>query len=248
MPIHDWTRADAGLFHSFHQDWTIELCRTLNRGLLPPGFNALADQVTGPIEPDVVTLRNRKPNPHDTRPSGAIALLEAPPKARFIEETVNKERYSRKANVVKITHWTGEVVAVIEVVSPGNKSSQNGLDTFVRKAAALIRQGIHLLVIDLFPPTVRDPHGIHRAIWGYLTDSTFEPPADKPLTVAAYQAVLTTKAFIEPLAVGDELPEMPIFLTDEMYILAPLDSTYRTSWAAFPDDYKELVEPVATPQ
>ena len=30
MPVHDWTRVDAGLFHHFHQDWTIELCRSLN--------------------------------------------------------------------------------------------------------------------------------------------------------------------------------------------------------------------------
>ena len=42
MPIHDWTRVDAGLFHDFHQDWTIELRRSLNAGRLPPGFVALA--------------------------------------------------------------------------------------------------------------------------------------------------------------------------------------------------------------
>ena len=25
MPIHDWTRVDAGLFHAFHQGWIIRL-------------------------------------------------------------------------------------------------------------------------------------------------------------------------------------------------------------------------------
>ncbi len=35
MPIHDWTRVPAGLFHHFHQDWSIEIARTLNRGRLP---------------------------------------------------------------------------------------------------------------------------------------------------------------------------------------------------------------------
>jgi len=38
MPIHDWSRVDAGLFHDFHQAWTIELRKALNRGLLPPGY------------------------------------------------------------------------------------------------------------------------------------------------------------------------------------------------------------------
>ena len=30
MPIHDWARVDAGLFHAFHQNWIIKLCDTLN--------------------------------------------------------------------------------------------------------------------------------------------------------------------------------------------------------------------------
>ena len=44
MPMHDWTRVDAGTYHHFHQDWTIELSRQLNRGILPQGFSAMADQ------------------------------------------------------------------------------------------------------------------------------------------------------------------------------------------------------------
>ena len=43
MPIHEWTRVDAGLFHDFHQDWMVEFCRSLNAGRLPPGYVALAE-------------------------------------------------------------------------------------------------------------------------------------------------------------------------------------------------------------
>ncbi len=35
----------------------------------------------------------------------------------------------------------------------------------IEKAADILNQGVHLLVVDLFPPTPRDPHGIHKAIW-----------------------------------------------------------------------------------
>jgi hypothetical protein len=38
MPIHDWTRVPAGLFHHFQQDWSIEITRELNRGRLPPSL------------------------------------------------------------------------------------------------------------------------------------------------------------------------------------------------------------------
>jgi hypothetical protein len=42
--------------------------------------------------------------------------------------------------------------------------------------------------------------------------------------------------------VGDKLPALPIFLTEDEYILAPLDETYQASWAAFPADFKGLLE------
>ena len=35
MPIHDWTRVDAGIFHAFHLSWIAEIARVLNRGQLP---------------------------------------------------------------------------------------------------------------------------------------------------------------------------------------------------------------------
>jgi hypothetical protein len=242
MPIHDWTRVDAGLFHDFHQDWTIELRRSLNAGRLPPGYVALADQQTGGLIPDVLTL-NRRPKELETRePAGGLAVATAPPQARFVVEA-EADAYARRATRLRIQHRHGEVVAVIEIVSPGNKSSRNALRAFVRKAADLIWQGIHLLVVDLFPPSERDPQGIHKAIWDEIEDHPFELPADKPLTVAAYRAVPTKTAYVEPVAVGDALPGLPIFLTEDAYIPAPLEETYRASWAAFPADFKGPLEP-----
>lgn len=244
MPIHDWTRVDAGLFHDFHQDWTIELRRSLNAGRLPAGYVALADQHTsGPI-PDVLTL-NRRPRANgQPEPVGGLAVATAPPQARFVMEA-EEDSYARRANRIRIQHRHGEVVAIIEIVSPGNKSSRNALQAFVRKAADLIRQGIHLLVVDLFPPSERDPQGIHKAIWDEIVDNPFELPPDKQLTVVAYRAALTRTAYVEPVAVGDDLPGLPIFLTDDEYIPAPLEETYRVSWTVFPADFKELLEPPA---
>ncbi len=44
VAIHDWSQIDHGIFHDFHQAWTIEIRKALNGGLLPPGFFALAEQ------------------------------------------------------------------------------------------------------------------------------------------------------------------------------------------------------------
>jgi hypothetical protein len=245
MPIHDWTRVDAGLFHHFHQDWTIELCRGLNAGRLPAGYVALTDQQTGGPIPDVLTL-NRTPTlagkRKDIKDDGSVAVA-APPQARFVVD-LEEDTYARRANRIRIHHRHGDVVAVIEIVSPGNKSSHHALRAFVRKASDLIWQGIHLLVVDLFPPSERDPQGIAQAIMGEIGDRPFELPADKRLTVSAYRAIPTKAAFVDPIAVGDELPAAPLFLTDEGdHIAAPLEETYQASWAVFPAELKELLEP-----
>ena len=42
MPIHDWTKVDAGIFHHFHHAWIDEIQRVLNHGLLPDEYYALA--------------------------------------------------------------------------------------------------------------------------------------------------------------------------------------------------------------
>ena len=241
MPIHDWTRVRSNRFHDFHQRWTISISNALNAGRLPPGYFAMVDQRTGGPEPDVVTLEL----PHSNPPAapGGLTLLAALPKARFITRT-DSASYARKANRIAVYHPDGDVVAVIEIVSPGNKDSKNALRAFVRKATALLRAGIHLLIVDLFPPGERDPQGIHKAIWDRLLDEPFTLPTDKPLTLVAYAVGTETVAYIEPVAVSDALPDMPVFLTGDSYILCPLEETYRTAWEQFPPPLRGPLESI----
>ena len=239
MPIHDWSRIDHGVFHYFHQAWTIEISYALNGGLLPPEFFAMAEQaVSGPI-PDVVTLQ-RLPQESPAGSGGAILLADCPPQARFVG-FVDDNVYAGRANRIVIKHEMGTVVAVIEIVSPGNKSSRHALRSFVDKAHELLHRGIHMLVVDLIPPSPRDPQGIHDAIWTPLSDEPFELPADKPLTVAAYVAGMPKTTYVEPVAVGDPLPSLPLFLDPDSYVPAPLESTYQTTWEKCPAVMRERV-------
>lgn len=242
MPIHDWTRVDAGTFHHFHQRWAAALSDALNAGGLPPDYFALLEQhASGPI-PDVLTLRLRDLGNEIEADQGGVAVAKAAPRTRFITH-VEEEIYSRKADRVTIRHRLGRVIAVIEIVSPGNKSSRDALRAFVEKATDLLREGVHLLIIDLFPPTRRDPQGIHKAIWDELKDEPFELPLDKPLTLAAYSAGDLKTAYVEPVAVGDVLPDMPLFLDPEAHVLAPLEATYQTTWNSCPAILKGLLTP-----
>ncbi len=239
MPVHDWRRVRANRFHAFHQAWTTHLASALNGGGLPPGYFALPEQIAGGPEPDVVALE-LAPAPGSGPPTGQ-RLLTAPPKARLVART-EVDRYARKANRITIRHPDGDVVAVIEIVSPGNKDVRDAIRAFARKAVAFLKAGVHLFIVDLFPPGPRDPQGIHKVIWDRLRDEPFLLPPDKPLTLAAYSAGLEIVAYVEPVAVGDPLPDMPLFLTAEGYVLCPLEATYRTTWDQYPAVLKGALE------
>ena len=101
---------------------------------------------------------------------------------------------------------------------------------------------MNLLIIDLFPPSSRDPEGIHKVIWDQVADEPFALPKDMPLTLAAYSAGYPTTAYIEPVAVGDSLPDMALFLTPDHYVPTPLEETYRAAWAVFPRALKPELE------
>ena len=58
MPMHDWSRIPAGLFHDFHQTWSIQIKLALNAGILPKGLSALVEQRSGPRESDVLAIES----------------------------------------------------------------------------------------------------------------------------------------------------------------------------------------------
>jgi hypothetical protein len=243
MGIHDWTRVDDVVFHDFHGSWISEIRTVLNTGLLPDDYYALAEQSAGPIGPDVLTLERREiDDPPPGNGAGGKAVAVAPPRVKLIFHG-ERDFYLRKQRRLVIRHKSGDrLVAVLEIVSPGNKSSQRELRRLVDKAVEIMRQSIHLVVVDLFPPTRRDPSGIHGAIWSELGEGDYQMPRDKPLTLAAYAVAQEITAYVEPLAVGDPLIDMPLFLTDKEYVDVPLQQTYGEAWQGVPRHLRQLLE------
>jgi hypothetical protein len=152
------------------------------------------------------------------------------------------ERYAQTTNRIAIHHELGNVVPVIEIVSPGNKSSGKAITSFRDKVTDLIARGVNLLVVDRFPPGPRDPQGIHKVIWDEFGEVPFELPPDKPLTLAAYQTQPERTAYVEPVAVGDPLPDMPLFLDYDFYVNVSLEATYQTTWNLLPKEVRALVQ------
>ena len=100
-----------------------------------------------------------------------------------------------------------------------------------------------MLIVDPFPPGPRNPNGIHAAIWEQVQDNSFQPPADQPLTLVAYECDLTTRAYIEPFAVGQALPDMPLFLEPNGCVMVSLEATYETAFAVLPRRWQIVLAP-----
>jgi hypothetical protein len=174
--------------------------------------------------------------------SGGLAVATAPPHTR-LTAFAEMSDYVLKRRTIVIRHASGDrIIALLEIVSPGNKSSRHALRFFVEKAVEALYRGFHLMIVDLFPPSSRDPDGIHGAIWSELSDDAFALPPGEPLTLAAYSAGPEKRAYVEPTAVGKTLIDMPLFLDPDHYVNVPLETTYQAAFRGVPRRWKDVLE------
>lgn len=243
MPMHDWTKVEARIFHAIHHQWIAALSAALNGGLLPEDYYALPEQVAAGFGPDVLALQDQRRQPMGVNGGGACrsTALQARPRTRIMAET-EVEFYRRKKSAIAVRHVSGDrIVAMVEIVSPGNKANRHAFQAFIDKACELLEYRIHLLIVDPFPPGPRDPNGVHGAIWQEVGDDSFAVPGDKPLTLAAYECGLTTRAYVELIGVGDALPETPLFLEPEGCVKVPLEATYQTAFTELPRKWQRVL-------
>lgn len=213
MPVHDWRRVDASVFHDFHNAWITELRNALNRSLLPSGYYALGEQHAGQHVTEVLTLRSSAPT-HYLPPPRTLAIRQ-----------VSGHR----------------LVALVEIVSPSNKDRPDHVAEFVNKATSALELGIHVLLVDLFPPGPSDPHGMHGAVWGALDHAPHDLPVNGPLILVSYSAVPQPEAYLEYLAVGGALLDMPLFLRPDCYINVPLEATYQAAFRGVPEYWRDVL-------
>lgn len=246
MPVHDWTRVDAGIFHDFHTVWVGQLRTALNEGLLPEGYYALAEQHAGSSIADVLTL-HATPAAGDPPPSlpvtGGTLVAEAPPRVQR-KQTVEPAGLARRRSLA-IRHISGHrLIALVEIVSAANKDRPQHVDEFAAKAVSALDAGVHLLLFDLFPPGRHDSGGMHGVIRQRLDDSeeTYDLPAQEPLTAASYAAGPRVEIYLEHFAVGSPLPEMPLFLSPDRYVNVPVEPTYQAAYRGLPAFWRRILE------
>jgi hypothetical protein len=248
MPVHDWTRVTAGEFHDFHGTWIFALRRRLNKTLLPEGFYAMSDQHAAENAPDVLTLQrdqrqggvdNEAPEPLGWRhnSAGGVAVADVPPQlGRAIDLASSQQGYAQRRLTVR--HVNGDqIIAVIEIVSPGNQDRPASRRRFREKVASLIDAGVHVTVINVFGPrpTAAAPLAVQC-----LHEVGIELPEHDgggPLVQLAVDAV-GHKAWLGGTRTGSELPDLPLFLDAGWYVPLPLQDSYDEAFDEFPEQLR----------
>lgn len=233
MPLLDHFRAPLHPYHhweSFHSNWATRLADALN-DKLPSEF--IAEEHThagGALEIDVATYEHAPEHPRRANGPPAATLSRAlwtPPAPTRTMPAVFPESFQ-----VRVFSTTSglTLVAVIELVSPGNKDRAEERTAFATKCASYLYQGISLIVMDIV--TVRRAN-LHNAIMRMMNAAPdMDLPADVDLYAVAYRPVQRhERAEIDlwptTLAVGAALPVLPLRLTGDLFVPVDFESTYQ---------------------
>jgi hypothetical protein len=242
MPMHDWTKVKPNIYHMLHGAWLYSIARALNNGVLPSPYYALAEQRVAGIEADVLNLR---PTASETSPPLEHGATK-PAVALLARAKTAPHPPGRRITVRDADH---EVVAVIELVSPGNTKDRENYAAFVGKAADLLWAGVHFLAVNPFRPPRHARGGLHSDIWKMVArrqkgQTLFKLPADRPLLAVSYCAAADeVTAAVQPFAVGKPVPDIPLYLrADEGHVTLPLEATYRDAFPELPRVWREVLE------
>lgn len=215
-------------WEGFHSTWATLIAQRLNDEILPPRFFAEPQVRWGKqAEIDVATFDR------ETGPGGVATVPWSPPHAA--------RQYAvdfASIDAVEVQIMTSEggptLVAAIELVSPANKDRSSHRRAFAVKCASYLQQGIAVVVADIV--TAR-PHNLHDELLQLLQLSEASPEAKAALYAIAYRTTGTTgeagdcmlEVWSERLQLGNDLPTLPLWLSDELAVALDLESSYRSA-------------------
>lgn len=130
---------------------------------------------------------------------------------------------------VQDTERDFKIVAVVELVSPGNKDRPETRRAFAAKCAAYLQHGIGVVTVDIVTSRRFNPH--NELIQLLHLAAPFLMPEDATLYAVAYRParrgdVNQIDLWPVPLAVGGPLPLLPLALRGTRAVLLDLDGTY----------------------
>lgn len=234
MPLRDHFRpplCDFTSWEGLHGGWPMVIVQHLGRTLPARYVAAPRVHLGSQVEVDVATLDQGSSEAGDRQGDerGVVssAWLPAEPTLAVETELADADEYEVR---VYDRQRGRRLVAAVEIISPANKDRPESRVQFVAKCAALLRQRVSVVMIDLV--TVRDFN-----LYGELLEWIGEQdPAigDDPPAIYAVAcrwrprgASCWLETWSRSLAIGEPLPVLPLWLSDELAIPLELEASYE---------------------
>lgn len=232
MPLHDHFHPPLHgprRWEGFHHAWATFIAQQLNEQTLPEGYFAESEISLGPtLEIDVATMELTSGGGGPPAERGGTAVW-SPPKPTFAA-AVDFARLDTYEIRVMQDLGGAELRAAIELVSPANKDREGSRRTFAAKCAGYLQHGIHVVIIDVV--TARSAN-MHRELAEAL-EMKGRPGRWESATglyAVAYRAVTVrnrprVEVWTEALALGRDLPTMPLWLALDLSVPLDLEASY----------------------
>ena len=219
-------------WHAFHNAWATYISSDLNQRL-PEGYFAELNVQFG-IEIDVAAFEEADlGSSYDATPradstsetKGLSAAWTAPAPTQTIPISI----LSDVVEVLVFGREAGPTLAgAIELVSPANKDRPTHRDAFITKCASYLQQGVGLIIVDVVTGRQANLHDELLARLG----SPGIVSLDADLYAVAYRPVsradqTSLDIWQEPLAVGQRLPTLPLWLRGGLAVPVDFDATYE---------------------
>ena len=214
-------------WESFHSQWAGAIAADLNRRL-PKGLVADGPMHLGrEASADVVEREELNGNGHTGAAAtgngdgsnGGVAVAEAVAAVTYAPPATALSMPARFPDEFKVevrdveNHY--RVLAVVELVSKGNKKEADEREQFAARCLSYLGKGVGLVVIDI----VTESHfNLHNELVRVAEhDAKFLMPDDQWIYTTAYRPVSRKKKDLIdlwqwPLAVGEALPAVPLAL------------------------------------
>jgi hypothetical protein len=233
MPLRDHFEPPLSLkrsWESFHSYWATSIAAQLNETLPKRFFAEVHTHLGRQVEADVVEFEGideSEESPETDSGGGLAVAVWAPPVATLTIPAVFPDDIEV---YVRDQLFEANAVAVIELVSPGNKDRPENRIAFSDKCAAYLQRGIGLITVDI----VTDRHfNLHNELISRLgLDSRFSMSEDDSIYTVAYRPIRRVEkneidAWPLTLSVGKQLPELPLALRRFRPIRLDLEAAYE---------------------
>ena len=225
MPLLDHFRPPIShemQWNSFHSAWASFIANSLN-DVVPAEFRVHESlKLGGGIEIDVATVQSP---PGSNWALTSRHSLWQPTPAVSVPAT-----FPDRFEVLVFRQFGGrQLVAAIELISPGNKDSDEAREAFVMKVASYLHEGISVLIVDVVTERRANLHD--EIIRIMRLPEELRLPPEPSLYAASYRPVLREgraeiDIWVNPFAVGNPLPTMPLRLIADFFVPVELEATY----------------------